>query len=316
MANIAVNNYCNLACPYCFANEFIAEEDKSSITIEQLKYILEYLSRSPIGRVGLIGGEPTIHPNIREILKVTTEFCEQFNTRWTMFSNGINLGEVVDCFNSNVASCLINVNHPDILGNERWARLKRSLDRFKLRNNLSKLSIGINLYPDMIDYQYIFALAEEYGFTSIRTSYVAPTCQFQGSNKDKYYTDAKDLFLRYVADAKAHGLEVRLDCNHIPYCYFTDEEKAFMSDVVSGFHNYCNPVVDITPEFKATACFGSYELVDLEGFENMLEVERYLCLKKMTPLAEANNGGKCATCPKHENMSCQGGCLAFAKYNK
>jgi len=39
MANIAVLNYCNLKCPYCFANEFI-EENKQFITDEQLDDIL------------------------------------------------------------------------------------------------------------------------------------------------------------------------------------------------------------------------------------------------------------------------------------
>lgn len=316
MANIAVNNYCNLSCPYCFANEFIKEEDRSMITVEQLNKILEYLARTPVGRVGIIGGEPTIHPDIKEILRIVTEFCECNRTRWTLFSNGIYLGDIAESFNTKLGSCLVNVNHPEILGKDNWERLKKSLNRFKVRGKMEQINIGINLYPDMKGYSYIFDLAEEFGIGSIRTSYVAPTCEFEGIDKDEYYTDAKKLFLSYVKEAKDRGLNVRLDCNNIPYCFFTDEEKSLLEGVVTGFHNYCNPVVDITPEFKATACFGAYELVDLKDFDNIQDLERFLLLKKMAPLAEQNNKGRCAECIKHQNTTCQGGCLAFAKHSK
>ena len=42
MANIAVINYCNLRCPYCFANDYIVEEEKQLMTISQLNRILEF----------------------------------------------------------------------------------------------------------------------------------------------------------------------------------------------------------------------------------------------------------------------------------
>ena len=82
--------------------------------------------------------------------------------------------------------------------------------------------------------------------------------------------------------------------------------------VVDGFHTYCEPVVDITPDFRATACFGAYELFDLDRFENIQEVKRYLRFKKLYPLTQENSSGTCSTCSKFDNLSCQGGCLAFS----
>ena len=85
-----------------------------------------------------------------------------------------------------------------------------------------------------------------------------------------------------------------------------------IDSTTEGFHDYCEPVVDITPDFKATACFGAYELYSLDKFENIQQVERFLRYKKLYPLSEANISGGCEECLKHQNLSCQGGCLAFS----
>ena len=41
-------------------------------------------------------------------------------------------------------------------------------------------------------------------------------------------------------------------------------KKIILNKNVTGWHNLCNPVVDITPDMKATACFGAYSLIDLK----------------------------------------------------
>lgn len=311
MANIAVNNYCNLQCPYCFANRYITEEEKQSITIDQLDRILEFLGRTTVNRVGLIGGEPTLHPNFSKILERATAFCTEHSTHCTVFTNGIRLHEYVRLIKDNVG-CLLNLNHPDVVGANNWNSILRSLDRLKLCSAIDRVNIGINLYHTMIGYDYIFDIARNYNKEILRVSYVAPTCEFSQVNKEEYYTVAKDIFLPFVERAKVEGVRIKIDCNCIPRCYFTEKELELIDIVTEGYHDYCEPVIDITPEFKATACFGAYELFDLDKFDNILQVERYLRFKKLYPLMESNFNGKCKDCAKSENLSCQGGCLAFS----
>jgi sulfatase maturation enzyme AslB (radical SAM superfamily) len=43
MANIAITNYCNLKCSYCFANDMINESHKT-MSIENNIKILKYLT--------------------------------------------------------------------------------------------------------------------------------------------------------------------------------------------------------------------------------------------------------------------------------
>ena len=45
MPNIAITKYCNLKCPYCFAEDMIAEEQTKAITLDQLTKILNWLGQ-------------------------------------------------------------------------------------------------------------------------------------------------------------------------------------------------------------------------------------------------------------------------------
>ena len=72
--NIMLNQVCNLACPYCFANEFVGrsekslKSDKSQITEENFRIALDFAIKSRETRLGLIGGEPTLHPKFEEFV--------------------------------------------------------------------------------------------------------------------------------------------------------------------------------------------------------------------------------------------------------
>ena len=61
MANILLTYSCNLRCPYCFANEFVGKEN-TDITIENLLKVVSFITRTGPANIGLIGGEPTLHP--------------------------------------------------------------------------------------------------------------------------------------------------------------------------------------------------------------------------------------------------------------
>jgi organic radical activating enzyme len=76
MANIAILNYCNLKCEYCFADDMIHEES-SAVTLEDFQKILEFTAKVPgMNHIGIIGGEPTLHPQFDEILKEVNSTTE------------------------------------------------------------------------------------------------------------------------------------------------------------------------------------------------------------------------------------------------
>lgn len=314
MANIAIVNYCNLKCKYCFADDMI-RENTTSMPIEDFRKILSFIARTPKNHVGIIGGEPTLHPHFKEILKEVNKYCKELNTSATLFTNGIELDKYLPYIGDRIG-LLINCNTPEFQSTESFKKQRETLDHlYELSWFDRKANCGCNIYPGCTDYSYMWDIVNRYHLTHIRCSVVSPAACYESwrSNKEGYYKMMKPIFLKFCEDAKKNNCILNMDCGRIPSCYFTTEEMELVKEVCNRYEQeFCEPVVDITPDFKATACFGSYDPVDLRDFNDLIELERYLLMKKSYPRIIANCTGKCTTCKKHQLLQCQGGCLGFA----
>lgn len=315
MANIAIVNYCNLKCKYCFADDMIQEKTQV-ITLEDYQKILEFISRTPKNHVGIIGGEPTLHPHFKDILQETNRYCRETNTSATLFTNGIELDPFLPEIGERIG-LLINCNSPHDQPSDLY---KKHLDTLEHLAALSwfdqRANCGCNLHPGCTDYSWMWEIVDKYHLNHIRTSVVSPAASYESyrRHKEKYYLLMKPIFLQFAKDATAHNCRLNMDCGHIPMCYFDLAERAMLEKICDNlYQDYCEPVVDITPDFKATACFGSYDPVDIRDFDDLFQLERYLNIKKSQPKREKNCTGRCTTCKKYELLQCQGGCLGFGE---
>lgn len=312
MPNIAITNYCNLKCEYCFANEFKKENNKHNITIDELNRILNFLSQSNMShqRIGIIGGEPTLHPDLSQILNILINFCEQNQIIYPiLFTNGIELSKYLKFFYK--IHALININEPSTLELQQQIKIENNLQILQQLNLLKQITLGINLYANIKDTKYILELAKQYQFSEIRCSYTAPNCQKLKQNKNDYYLEGKNIFLDFVLLAQQYNIKINLDCNKIPLCYFSDKEKSIILSQCNNTVYYCKPTIDILPNFFATTCFGIYDPINLSNFNNLEELEHYMLFHDIYPKTIKNSLSQCKTCPRFENFSCQGGCLSF-----
>jgi MoaA/NifB/PqqE/SkfB family radical SAM enzyme len=60
-------------------------------------------------RVGLIGGEPTLHPQFKEILNIINNFCSLTKSSSIIFTNGLLINKFLHLIGEDMA-LLINVN--------------------------------------------------------------------------------------------------------------------------------------------------------------------------------------------------------------
>ena len=159
---------------------------------------------------------------------------------------------------------------------------------------------------------------KEYHINNIRCSYAAPCKQYQTKiiNKEQYYTEGKEIFLNFVRILRENGRVFETDCNHIPICYFTNEEKRLLQstcmnyDLLSSF--FCeSPALDIMPDMTGIACFGINQPIDLKQFKNIYEVNKYIRNEQIKSLRLKNQIGKCMECAQFDCLKCQGGCLSF-----
>ena len=319
MPNIAITTYCNLKCPYCFADDMICEQHEN-ISIDQFKHILQWISRSPENHIGIIGGEPTIHPHFDEIMTEVNRYCRELGTECTLFTNGIYLDKWLHCI-GNSTFILINCNAPENMSPEQYTKFwdtithLRDLDWF--HRGSDRATLGCNIYYGRNNYDYIWDLVDYCNVDKLRISVTAPIVDEYKKKKEWYYTELKPVFLDFLHKAKEHQIMLNPDCNQIPLCYFSSDELKLMEEVMPDrMPGICEPVIDITPQFTATSCFGCYDPVDCSQFETVIDLRRYLLHRKNFKRVEANCTGKCIGCKMHELMLCQGGCLAFADEGK
>lgn len=83
-----ITNKCNLRCKGCFYSHKLGKEE---MTLDQYKkYIDEYLGN--IGKIVLLGGEPTIHQDLSDML----DFNRKNGLKTTMYTNGFDLKKLED----------------------------------------------------------------------------------------------------------------------------------------------------------------------------------------------------------------------------
>lgn len=80
---IFITNRCNLKCKGCFAR-FVMQEKEGCIDLEEYEKVIENFLKKDGKQINILGGEPLLHPNLREILKLNREK----NIRTTVYTNG------------------------------------------------------------------------------------------------------------------------------------------------------------------------------------------------------------------------------------
>ena len=131
---ISLADHCNLSCQMC--DHFSQLSEEWFVDLEQLKrdmYRMGEIYEHEIGAITLLGGEPTLHPDLFEIIKFTRE---QFpHTELILLTNGVLLTKLETSDNGNM-----------------WKVLKKF-----------NVHITVTVYPVNLDYFEIEKKAKEYG---------------------------------------------------------------------------------------------------------------------------------------------------------
>lgn len=319
MPNIAIINECNLKCPYCFADEMIGEPQKVKkyMSPEEFIEVLEFIAKDPGDdrRIGIIGGEPTLHPQIGQILTIARDFAMQNDFHVVVFTNGIYLDRIIPFITRDMFSVLVNVNHPNVIGMENYDRIMENLAFvYETFDWQDKVGVGVNVYQEQRDYTYFSDILQRFKLKTARVSLVAPTYKNHAKDKELYYRNTKDLQLNVCRLINKVGAKVHFDCNRVPDCYYSKEEQAELDCYVTGDRNhFCFGPVDITINKQAVRCFGIYNPVDISKFDSFGEIQRYILFHEDFMLHQINQVGRCKACTKSKKMQCNGGCYVFAR---
>ncbi len=321
MANIMLNNTCNLSCSYCFANNF--KEHPEHISFNNFKKAIDFCLTSRKGaHIGIIGGEPTLHPLFADFLNYLKDMRKVQDV--VIFTNGILLEKYLHCIDHPKFSVLINCNSSETIGKENYEKLKETIRKISCIDSLkNRVSLGLNIYDSHMDFDFIFELLKIGKMVNLRLSIAAPNQSIgENFNTLEFYNQFKPTVLKIIFEALNHEISPFFDCNQLPICLISDserkkilelqEKRGRVTNIISTAFT-CTPIIDISPNLDAIRCFGMAQLgsVSITKFSNISDLIHFFetamdDYKYILPTTT-----KCSRCIYSHIKKCQGGCLCY-----
>ena len=318
--NIMVNNYCNLRCSYCFAStEMYEKAEKQNMKEKDFFKVLTYLKRNGIREVRIIGGEPTIHPKFKEFLQIVTRdpwFESIFIFSNCTFSMEV-LYEIMVAAKKKKVVVLPNYNEKEFLG-KRGEVVEKNL------KTLTKCGIvktlGINIYSKDFNYSYAIKKAEELGIRQIRWSITTPNYKLsEDFDVKSYFRGFYGVLRGFLRECREKGIYAMLDCNTIPPCVFTEDEKRELLSYKEDLFDRtdCNVILDVNPQLEIFRCFGMSE-----GYHEKLKSKKTIgevrdgMVEEFRGVEEILLLDECRECEIYEKQGRSCSCLVYRRGQK
>ena len=308
--NIILTYKCNLGCEYCY--EKGAKLNYGDIPLDNFERILKWLRKNKRDKIMLLGGEPTAHPDFKQILKISASNRIRVVLLTNLMCNDETISAIVNY--RGYLSVQANINNPDTYRGYDYGLVYANLK--KIYNGKRVIVLRYNMYKDNYDFANIVKIAKEVN-GCIRFSVTNSPIGCEGrSEKNKNFRAMypKDKITDFLNTCNREKVSL-IFARPMPKCIFNQEEiKKYKKNAIK-FKCYVGRDGDYTarlvvnPDLSVMGCYGvSIRGPALTSFKNIREISdyykgHYIRLRKI-PLAQ-----ECINCPDFLNDICQGGCL-------
>jgi hypothetical protein len=304
MSNLSVTTECNRQCPYCFAGKAVAV---NRISRTAYNHFLDYLKRSDIDQVRLLGGEPTLHPDFSFFVEETS----RRGFRVLIFSNGVipeNVLTILESVPADKLQALINVTPYNGQTRHEKDRQCEALKRLS-----QKAMLGFTIYTPNPDFGFLRSYIETYSLKcNIRVGLAHP-CP-DGSNQwlhPKHYQQVGNILADFALSNR--DLTVEFDCGFVP-CMFPEEFLSQADCVPEDIGRRCGPIPDMLADGSAVHCFPLLSTAEVNLTEDLTAQEvKALLSRRMEPYQGIGVFAECSVCCYRTSGKCFGGCIATAR---
>ena len=174
LCNIAVTNSCNATCDFCnFANGKIPRKDLRWMDASRLDAALEILYRRGIRYISLFGGEPLLHPELPQMIRLAAAR----GMATAVITNGWLLPSKLDEFSAaGLKTIYISIDAPSIAAHENNRGLKDLVQRIRAATSrMQELGITgiaqVTISKLIDDYLALGRFLHSLGFEAVAFSY-------------------------------------------------------------------------------------------------------------------------------------------------
>jgi hypothetical protein len=310
MTNLMLNDVCNLRCPYCFALDYRGGQTspKHFLSLEAFQARLEFLERSGMEQVRLLGGEPTLHPQFVDIV----ELVRARGKKLLVFSNGLMPGKVLACLENlapSACTVILNMVEPD----EDTSTIRvHQRQLATLRRLGERASLGFNIYRRNFQAGFLLSAIADTGCQPHIRLGLAQPC-LSGTNQYLYpheYKVVGEKIVDLALVATKVGVTLSFDCGFVR-CMFSEDDLEILSEVGADFGWRCNPILDIDLEGKVIHCYPLSDFTRLPLTEESdASTLRGTFEVHTRPYRASGIFRACSVCDSKSTGECPGGCLA------
>ena len=323
--NIYPTDYCNRRCAFCkLTGVLTTEENRRDMTMEDIDRIIDFSKRSGVSIIRILGGEPSHHPQIVELIE---RIYEKGLCVGIIFTNGIfDNDELIECILRHNIPINMNYFPKDEYKQGQLKLVHNNMRRLFLDKNDLKGMVGqklvknttgtlsITFYKPMQKYQYIIDAGLKYGVGSIR--WAASHSSITQENRHVHWKLLRQMvpvMINFVRDALKSGISTCVECGLVP-CILSKKEYHFLTRFTDGFTFKCEPILDVFPDLSVHYCMGmpivswitEHNTLSQIWLEQMIISEHFRCRPRSKT---------CLKCEWWQNKICQGYCLQY-KYDK
>jgi organic radical activating enzyme len=323
--NIYPTDYCNRRCPFCkLTGVLTTQEDRDDMTMEVLDTIIDFCKRSRVDEIRILGGEPSHHPQIVDLIERVYERGLHVGI---IFTNGIfDNDELIKCILRHHIAINMNYLPKDKYKDGQLELVQENMRKLFLESADLKGMVGqelvkgrnftlsITFYEPDQEYQYIIDACLKYKVGSIR--WAASHSSITQENKHIHWGQLRQmvpLMLNFVRDALKAGISTCVECGLVP-CILSKQEYGFFSRFVEGFRFTCEPILDVFPDLSVHYCMGMpiVSRITKENTLSQILLEQMIISEyfRRRPRSKA-----CLKCEWRQAKLCQGYCLQY-KYDK
>ncbi len=330
---------CNLSCKYCYARDF-KEKIPNDMTLNDFYRLLIWAKKNKWNRMVFLGGEPTLHPDFSDMLKL----CYKHKMFITIATNNVFPSRII----SNVKSfwhenVIVNYNARQVANSSQQRFFDRNLKEWKARN----ISFGFSyiIGKDKEDLRKLFFDVEYYKPTFVRTSLALPDSSKQNLGCNIF--DYSQHFFRQIMQIQKECVRLRIpfyNYRPIPVCMFSDKEWKKLKEISPyvaytrcpiGYKGRYTYMLTVNPDLSFSFCYSVFmKNENILKFKNRKELNAFL--KKNTAQLISNCLiESCNECLAHDlfmnslndknsqkskdffsQRVCQGGCLNLRWHNQ
>ncbi|MCP4677440.1 MAG: radical SAM protein [Deltaproteobacteria bacterium] len=318
--NILLTNTCNRKCAYCFAQERVRydlENETSGgvpefISEENFHTAIDFAARSKQPQVGVLGGEPSLHPDFVDLLRYG--WSKRIVTK--VFTNGLWSENKIETLQKAIRDSkdkprlqlVVNVNSPSTTSSNHQkmqARLFESLGRYA--------TISFNISRSEFDPGFLVDMINRYRTKRhIRLGIAQPLSDLPNEYVDvAEYSSIVPSLMKLNDLCDETSIQLGFDCG-FTLCMFNAEDIGKF--ILSGtrFRATCGPAIDVGTDLSLWACFPLSQLTRnlyMTDFDNIRQVRDYF-KKRFTRLYRTGALRECMSCRHRKRGQCSGGCAA------